>query len=64
MGSCDHLPVTPVVPLNPAIKNMTLRDWFAGQVILHDGGGEYSPAEFAKAAYALADAMLTEREKS
>lgn len=45
-------------------EGMTLRDYFAAQCILNDPGEEYSPAEFAKAAYALADAMLAERVKS
>ena len=42
---------------------MSLRDWFAGQCILTDPVGEYTPEEFAKAAYAMADAMLVERAK-
>lgn len=45
-------------------EGMTLRDYFAAQCILTDPGEEYSPAEFAQAAYALADAMLAERVKS
>ena len=45
---------------------MTLRDWFAGQAL---GGmvSEARPAsasEIAHAAYKLADAMLTERERT
>jgi hypothetical protein len=43
---------------------MTLRDYFAGQCILASPGDDYSPAEFARAAYALADAMLAERERT
>jgi hypothetical protein len=49
--------------IREAADGMTLRDYFAGQCILHDWGAEYSPAKFAKAAYALADAMLAERER-
>ena len=39
---------------------MTLRDWFAGQVIVCVGGG--SAEEKAMAAYDLADAMLARRD--
>jgi hypothetical protein len=49
--------------IREAADGMTLRDYFAGQYISHDGSSRYSPNEFAKAAYALADAMLAEREK-
>jgi hypothetical protein len=43
---------------------MSLRDWFAGQCIMAaPGPDEYGPADYAKAAYALADAMLVERVK-
>lgn len=48
-------------------EGMTLRDWFAGQ-ILHTAALTYEPgagnAELvARAAYQYADAMLAEREK-
>lgn len=41
---------------------MTLRDWFAGQAIMATNDEEYTPADYAKAAYAFADAMLAARE--
>ncbi|MFO0806062.1 MAG: hypothetical protein U0791_23400 [Gemmataceae bacterium] len=51
-------------------EGMTLRDWFAGQVIaglvtLNLPPGENSPSlpQFAMFAYAVADAMLAERAK-
>jgi hypothetical protein len=43
---------------------MSLRDWFAGQVIA--GRSSSDPkmrAGYARSAYAMADAMLAEREK-
>lgn len=43
---------------------MTLRDWFAGQALVGGMAGVAGdPAEFAEEAYAIADAMLAEREK-
>jgi sulfite reductase beta subunit-like hemoprotein len=47
---------------------MTLRDWFAGQALLrvYNDGGRYSPEgmkQVAKYSYAMADAMLAERER-
>lgn len=44
---------------------MTLRDWFAGQVIGHleDPSGESEAKDFAKCAYMIADAMMKERAK-
>lgn len=52
----------------PAQEGMTLRDWFAGQVLANSvlapyhnsGWNEYS---VARNAYALADAMIKERDK-
>lgn len=66
----------PAFPDAPSPQNgfsgapgMSLRDWFAGQVI----GGivadptvrriEYTATELARKAYVLADAMIAEREK-
>jgi hypothetical protein len=61
-----NVPVFPVRNDNPnCYDGMTLRDWFAGQVA--DGGNWNEivrPDLYAKSAYALADAMLAEREKS
>lgn len=44
---------------------MTLRDWFAGQALAGQEIQyfEFSPEIVAAGAYALADAMLAEREK-
>lgn len=44
-------------------RGMTLRDWFAGQVIstFNNGTGAERIANYA---YKIADAMLKEREKS
>ena len=51
---------------------MTLRDWFAGQALTgvmaacaNDTRGQSEPHEamFARKAYAIADAMLSERAK-
>uniref|UniRef100_A0A6M3J6Y6 Uncharacterized protein n=1 Tax=viral metagenome TaxID=1070528 RepID=A0A6M3J6Y6_9ZZZZ len=49
-------------------SGMTLRDWFAGQVLpsVYDRGGRYGPEgmkQVAEYAYACADAMLAERDK-
>lgn len=52
-------------------SGMTLRDWFAGQALVAIVGAPISigdvpitgESEFAKAAYAFADAMLAERSK-
>lgn len=52
---------------------MSLRDWFAGQIVSemldlmkrsgHNGTPDKCRAELAEEAYLLADAMLAEREK-
>jgi len=46
-------------------KGMTLRDWFAGQALagLLAPGKIAGTAEFARAAYSYADAMLAARAK-
>jgi hypothetical protein len=57
-------------PRNPGWigGGMSLRDWFAGQALLrvYNDGGRYSPEgmkQVAKYSYAMADAMLAERER-
>ena len=48
-----------------AMPPMTLRDWFAGQVITGMIGGVKDEDALAKCAYLIADAMLKARgEKS
>ena len=46
---------------------MTLRDWFAGQVlqgmISAEYAGEFKPNTWSMYAYEIADAMLEERQK-
>lgn len=47
---------------------MTLRDYFAGQVIVgiisnQDNNGQFSLRESARVAYEIAEALLTERQK-
>lgn len=44
-------------------SGMTLRDWFAGQVVTACWHGVGNEDRTAAAAYALADAMLAERAK-
>lgn len=47
-------------------EGMTLRDWFAGQVMsgfCADPNCAASSEELAESAYAFADAMLAERER-
>jgi predicted outer membrane lipoprotein len=43
--------------------NMTLRDWLAGQALGVAFGVADSPSEIARCAYAIADAMMLERDK-
>lgn len=43
-------------------KNMSLRDWFAGQVV-HYSSNDLDYKRIASNCYKIADAMLTEREK-
>lgn len=50
-------------PSNAFEKGMSLRDWFAGQA-LHMGHLQHlDDGDIARCAYAVADAMLREREK-
>lgn len=45
-------------------KGMTLRDWFAGQVLSGTINDRYSGKDsLAEKCYEIADAMLKEREK-
>jgi hypothetical protein len=48
-----------------AITGMTLRDWFAGQALagVMEKYAYVRPEANAKEAYALADAMIAQREK-
>ena len=61
----DTMKVTDVVELPST--GMSLRDYFAGQVIACVYGdyldAEPSPQEIAKIAYEIADAMLAERKR-
>lgn len=54
----------PLIPLPP----MSLRDWFAGQALAGEAATQgdciWKAADLAERAYAVADAMLAEREKS
>lgn len=44
------------------VPGMTLRDWFAGQTVAGFCGTKYLTAEdIARAAYEVADAMMTQR---
>lgn len=74
----DGGPAFPLIGEGPNAPHfapgMSLRDWFAGQAslialaaatqrITTRSGKDPTDAEIAAAAYALADAMLAEREK-
>jgi hypothetical protein len=76
MGKPANPPAFPVPPsivsehgdIYYAAEGMSLRDWFAGQALLrvYNDGGRYSPEgmkQVAKYSYAMADAMLAERER-
>lgn len=54
---------TPTNPYALAQGGMTLRDWFAGQAISQSFNTEWADKDVAKYAYAIADAMLAERNK-
>jgi len=64
-------PAFPSSSVTHDIPGMTLRDWFAGQVLNgvissikdHDVWIEEHAAYLAKASYQIADAMLAERSK-
>jgi hypothetical protein len=71
--SIENPPAFPMGdPTHGGYDGMTLRDYFAGQALVTLGGlqerglpwsSEKSPNGFALAAYELADAMLTARQK-
>lgn len=52
----DYQPVT-------HIAGMSLRDWFAGQVVAGHVASTQYPEKLAKWAYDIADAMLKARER-
>lgn len=60
-GTSYCLPVTQSV----AKPGMSLRDWFAGQALASRGmyGANVREKEVAAECYAIADAMIAEREK-
>jgi hypothetical protein len=49
-------------PIQSYSPGMTLRDYFAGQALAGITTFETSPAEVSEHCYAIADAMLRERE--
>lgn len=58
-------PKNPLAYQNAFGPGMTLRDWFAGQALI-GLGLSLNPAhvdQYARSAYAYADALLTEREQ-
>jgi hypothetical protein len=73
MGEPENPPAFPSIEAHPSYDmpmhhfGMTLRDWFAGQVLAGIAArdsfdpGQASPEQRAKLAYMDADAMLTER---
>jgi hypothetical protein len=69
MRKNDGGPAHPVCTGNPDHwqKGMSLRDWFAGQVIagLYSNGNiqPSEPQGYVRAAYEIADAMIAERAK-
>lgn len=54
-------------PIAPMEYGMSLRDWFAGQALTgllpQPAEPEYGPLHFAKASYAMADAMIEARNQ-
>jgi hypothetical protein len=66
MNKPNNPPAFPSHHANSIVQGMTLRDWFAGMALQSDTGeqGEWPNNEtHARWAYAMADAMLTAREK-
>ena len=55
----------PAFPVNGSEQwwGMSLRDWFAGMAIIAIGAHATTHEGVAERAYALADAMLAERER-
>ena len=47
----------------PQIKDMTLRDWFAGQAMANKFTHDTTPYLVAKWAYCIADAMMKARDR-
>ena len=60
-----HIPAFPTVMLGEIEGGMTLRDYFAAQAVqgLITTQSAGSKERYAEIAYALADAMLIERQK-
>ena len=58
-------PLIPTEGCGPIWEGMSLRDWFAGQALNGMVASEVKDAaeRFARGAYALADAMIAERNK-
>lgn len=53
-----------VVPNTEMCPGMDLRDYFAGLALLHsDAACAGRPAEVARKSYAIADAMMAERNR-
>jgi len=46
----------------PPIRDMTLRDWFAGQAMAGMRPDQYDPSESVSWAYEIADEMLKHRD--
>lgn len=46
----------------PVCNGMSLRDWFAGQMLTSDWP-DWDDAQIARACYRMADALLAERSK-
>jgi hypothetical protein len=60
----DGGPVHPVHDAGQLLhEGLSLRDWFAGQALQNYNLHNETPARAAVWAYAIADAMLSERQK-